>query len=353
MKRFGIALLLAFVMVQSAFGADRVLSSYLVEESALRAAPYLTFFEVERRVGDKLEVLVPATRAKDLLAVFPKAQLVEKDINDVFKRMDRSEPNWRAGYHNWTSVQAELKQLTQDYPMLAALENYGKSDDGEPLLAIRLTSPTMVEKPEVLITSSTHGNEIATVEITMGAINEILKGYGKETKFTEMLDNHVVYFIPVVSPDGYKNRSREVHGVDPNRNFPWPSSPNKQSIPTIANWRKWAESKKIVGSIDIHAPAEMVMYPWAYTGSAPQGADLVKFKEVGNIMGKDLGFPVGQIYHIIYPAPGSSADYWYWKHGTLAYGLEIGGGSFAPSSSQLPTIIAHHLPALYHFIEAF
>ena len=58
--------------------------------------------------------------------------------------------------------------------------------------------------------------------------------------------------------------------------------------------------------------------------------DMDKFTPIANLMGQDLGFPVGQIYHIIYPAPGSSADYWYWKKKTVALGLEIGGGGFAP-----------------------
>ena len=147
--------------------------------------------------------------------MFPHAKLVEKDIHDVFTRNNQQDPHWRDGYHSFDSVQADLNSLVQAHPELASLETYGTSDAGQPLLALRLTGIALVaNKPEVMITASTHGNEIATVEVVMAAIDQLAKGYGKDTRITQMLDKHVLFFIPVVSPDGYLNESREVHGVD-------------------------------------------------------------------------------------------------------------------------------------------
>ncbi len=333
----------------------RVLSSYWVNTKTLREAEFLEgSFAVERQRGNRRQVIVPEAEADRFLKMFPDAQLDEKDIHDVFVRNTRRNPRWRDRYHNWNSVQAELTSIAGMNPSLASVEHYGQSDNGEPLTAFRLTGRTTdIRKPEVLITSSTHGNEIATVEITMGMIQRLIAGYGKDTRITAMMDKHVIFFIPVVSPDGYLDESREVNGVDPNRDYPYPGNPNKHSIPTIENETKWFAIHNIEGSCDIHSPAEMVMYPWAYTAQSVPAADLAKFKALVNPMGQDLGFPVGQIYHIIYPAPGSSADYWYWKHKTLALGYEMAGGSFAPDSSEIPALIEQHVPSLYHFVEYF
>jgi predicted deacylase len=218
-----------------------------------------------------------------------------------------------------------------------------------------MTSPTTkANKAEVMITSSTHGNEIATPEVTMFMINEILSKYGSDARFTTMLETHVLYFIPVLSPDGYVYESREISGLDPNRDYPWPSDPEHQSVATIGNETKWFATKHIVGSADIHSNFRAVMYPWAYTDQPVSDPnDLQRFETISSQMGQDTGFQYGPIYTTIYPAPGSSADYWYWKFKTIALGFEMGGEDFAPPSSELPRLINEVVPSLYHFIEYF
>ncbi len=350
-----IALLLLFS--SSSFAAPKwtVLSSFAVQAqsfSELRAL--VSGYDVEQRSGMRVEVIVPANQDKDFQQKFPQAKLIEKDIHDVFTRKDRTNPGWHDAYHTYDTVVSELNQTVQQYPTMASLENYGSSQEGRQLLALKITNKTgSVGKPEVLITSSTHGNEIATPELTLTMIQQLLSGYGTDARMTAMLDNHIIYVIPVVCPDGYINQDRYTNGLDPNRDYPYPDQPNHTSNVSVSSEMSWFATKHIVGSLDIHSNAQMVMYPWAYTDESIPAADLPKFEKISNILAQDTGFQAGQISQILYIAVGSSADYWYWQHGTLALGFEMGGEDFAPDPSELPQLINETLPALYHFIENF
>jgi len=350
-----VALLLVFSGSGFAASKRSLLSSFVVQaHSFAELRTLVSGYDIEQRSGLRVEVIIPAAQAKNFQQRFPQAKLVEKDIHDVFTRKDHALPGWRDGYHTFDTVVSELNQLVQQYPTMATLENYGSSQEGRQLLALKITNKTgSVGKPEVLITSSTHGNEIATPELTLTAIHQLLSGYGTDSRMTAMLDNHIIYIIPVVCPDGYINQDRYTNGLDPNRDYPYPDQPNHTSNVAISSEMTWFASKHIVGSIDIHSNAQMVMYPWAYTEDQVAAADLPKFEKISDVLAQDTGFQAGQISRILYIAVGSSADYWYWKHGTVALGFEMGGDDFAPDPSQLPDLINGTLPALWHFVENF
>ncbi len=311
-------------------------------------------FDVARRTANGYEVIVPEDRAGELLKIVPLAQLVEKDINDVFRRLDIANPGWRNEYRSFDSVQKELKQISQSHADIALLENYGVDEQSRQLLVLRLTGkqPLRADVPELMITSATHGDEIHTVEMLMEFIQGLVQGYGTDSRITKMLDEHVVYFIPVVCPDGYVHYTRACEGLDPNRDYPYPGSPSHNSIAAIKNETLWFAKHKIAGSLDIHENLSTVMYPWAYTSSGPSQDDLPRFKEIGKVMAEDTGYNFGQIADVFGIARGSSADYWYWKGKTLAFGFEI-GGRFPGQGKPSRELDRGNEEALRHFIEYF
>ncbi len=340
------AALVIGLMGRGALPADPVFSSYYVDGSDKALIRQLAEnFDLQRRSGTGFEVLVRADRAAELFKAAPQATLVERDVQDVFRRVDLRD------YHDFNSVQQELKDVVQKYPQIAALENYGVSQDGRPQLVLRLTGPTLSQKPEILITSSTHGDELITVELTMSLIQKFVTAYGSDTRLTHILDTHVVYFIPVVSPDGYVHHTRYTNGVDPNRNYPWPSDPDKKSNVALVNEMAWVASHSIVGSLDIHCNLATVMYPWAYTSQKP-GAELSRFQDISRAMAQDTGYNHGQISDVFGTAKGSSADYWYWKHKSISLGYEM-GGSFLPNARDLPRAFDADTAAILRFIESF
>ncbi len=351
-RLFAIHLLCALPLL--AAGKPDVLSSYFVDSTSTVLLRQLNErFDVERKIGDGYEVIVPAARAGELLKAVPAAVLVERDIQDVFRRLDRSSPGWRDGYHNFDSVQSELKEIADAFPKLASVESYGNSEDGRPLTVIKLTSDKHRDgKAEILITSSTHGDELTTVELTMTLMQELVQGYGTDARITKMLDTHVVYFIPVLCTDGYVNHSRYTNGIDPNRNYPYPDEPDRRPNAAIANEIAWVAKHKVVGSLDIHSNLSTVMYPYAYSNKGPDEEDLPKFLAITELLAGDTGYNHGQIAQVFGIARGSSADYWYWQHKTIALGYEV-GGSVVPPSSQLPQFVSHNREAIWHFIENF
>ena len=64
------------------------------------------------------------------------------------------------------------------------------------------------------------------------------------------------------------------------------------------------------------------------------------------------GYQVGQISRILYVAEGSSADYYYWKHQSLSYGVEITTDKSPPSSS-IPSVTTEDREMIWKFIEHF
>jgi len=350
--------LLCLVLAVPGFGRavgdlnDPVLSSYFVvpkDQSTMRVIARK--FEVEHRRENGFEVIVPAHRADELLALAPTARLLEHDINAKYDRLNGA---WTKGYHDFTSVEAHLRRIVAAHPEIASLEEYGKSKEGRPLFALKLSDNVAQDEnePELLMTSSTHGDELISVEVLFGILDSLVDGYATNDRLTQMVDGHELYFIPVVNPDGYTRKSRYANGVDPNRDYPWPEQPSRNPNECIKAVMKFFEAHDFKGSIDYHASGGMIMYPWAYTSSTVTSVDNKQFAQVTSMMADTNGYVHGQIPDLLYTAPGSSADYYYWKKHSLSLGLEIGDDK-VPSSAQIPKYVKQNLEAAYLFIEYF
>ncbi|KAF9122193.1 hypothetical protein BG015_005625, partial [Linnemannia schmuckeri] len=90
--------------------------------------------------------------------------------------------------------------------------------------------------------------------------------------------------------------------------FPFPTS---EAI-NIARYLK--SLPNVVAYMDIHAYAQLILTPYGYTGGLPSNYDSY-LKPLAEGAAKALAavhgtqFKVGDIYHTIYPATGSSIDY--------------------------------------------
>lgn len=300
-------------------------------------------FSVEHREGNAFEVLVPVHETRNFLGSATNAELLELDISDRFKDMDLR------GFHTFETVGTDLQKIADTHPEIATLDQYGASMEGRPLRVLRLSSKNgPAKKTQVAITSATHGNEISTVEVVFGILNHLVENYGRDKRVTAILDNYEVYFLPVINPDGYVRKQRFANGIDPNRDYPWPEKPERNPNPCIKNVMNFFASHEIKGSIDYHSSGSMIMYPWAYTYDSIEGADKAFFDKLTGKMASTNGYVFGQISTTIYIAPGSSADYYYWKFGTKALGIEI---SREGSSSIIPSLVKENLDSTLTFIE--
>jgi hypothetical protein len=304
-------------------------------------------FEVQRRVGNGFDILVPVNRRQELLVLVPNAILKTADTASDLALWDRA----KGGFHTFDSVKTHLDQIVAKHSEIASADTYGKSMEGRSLHVLRLaTKVGTAKKPQIAISSATHGDELITVEVVFGILEALVNGYGKDPRITKIVDNYEIFFLPVINPDGYIRQQRYSNGIDPNRDYPYPEHPNKNSNPAIKAVMNFFQTHEIKGSIDYHSTGGMIMYPWAYTYSPVPADDKAEFHAITSKMAEHNHYVYGPISKVIYVAKGSSADYYYWKYGTRALGIEI---RLDGSPSLVPKMVQENLESTLRFIESF
>jgi len=346
-------LLLAIFFVPQAqlqsLQTEPVLNRYLVPWADADKMPQISdHFEVHHKAHLGYEVIVPEIKAEEFHHLSPNGVLLERDIDARTRDVSREA---LLGYHNFASVETHLKQIEKDNFDIARVETYGSSKEGRPLFALRLEGRALAMKKEILLTSATHGDELITVEVVFDLVDRIVKGYGNDARMTALLDNFVIYYIPVVNPDGYVRRTRYSNGVDPNREYPWPDMPERNPNPCIKALMDFTQQHDFVASLDYHSALGTYMYPWSYKESSVHAEDAAKFREVSRKMAAKNGYKFGQIPHLLYIAKGASADYYYWKKKTFAMAVEI-SGSNNPPASQISHYADENAEPLWIFLES-
>jgi murein tripeptide amidase MpaA len=239
----------------------------------------------------------------------------------------------------------------------------GTSYQGRDLMVLKITNGPLGRKPVIFYEGGIHAREWispATVLYIAGKLTRPNEQYQQE-----LLEKFEWHIVPVVNRDGYNytwttdrswrktrkpNTPNPCIGTDPNRNWDdhWcelgaSTSPCSDSycgsapftepeVLAMANHIKSIQT--IVGgprvkmAIDWHAYGQLWMAPYGWSGALPP--DGAAQQTVGNIAltainaTNGLRYQYGTIYNIIYPASGSSADYFYdvWNI-TYAYGVEL------------------------------
>ena len=137
------------------------------------------------------------------------------------------------------------------------------------------------DEPEVLLTSSMHGNETTGFVLMLRLIDELLTRYGSDPEIDALVDETEIWINPLANPDGaYRSGDDDLSGairyftttsggsttVDPNRNFPDPKDgphPNHPDWwPETEAMMALAEAQTFVLSANFHGGFEVVNYPW-------------------------------------------------------------------------------------------
>jgi hypothetical protein len=347
-------ILISLLFVVSSW-ANLPLASYdlsVYGESA--KAKISRYFEVVRDEEGQWEAFVPQDQQDFFRALAPLATPKAADISAELRHrlQEFSQQRFLFGYkyHSWDEFLLWMKNLQETNPTLVNVVEYGKSAQGRPLQAIRLSGQN--PKGTILITAATHGDELITSEVVMDFVNRLVLGYGNENRVTRILNELEIYFVPVVNPDGFVKVQRYDSGQDPNRSYPYPERTNANPTASIAGLLSLFHSKNFMGTLDFHAFGEMIMYPWAYTRTKIPEPDKSHFHQLTQTMAKENRYQFGPISEVIYIAPGSSADYYYWKTRSTSVAVEI-GRSKVPNPNQFPTIFESQAESTFQFIESF
>lgn len=294
-----------------------------------------------------------------LIADVQKYLEEDSDDGDDFEssedhyRQKRDIKSFFSKYRSKNKIYNYLKELARKYPSLITVQDVGHTYKNNSLQLVKITKKSNSPKPIIWIDGGTHARELIAPATAMYFIYKLLNDYGTDDEVTNLVNTFVWYIMPLVNPDGYeyvfkghpmwrKNRSKgpsHCKGVDLNRNFPFqwngtytppksrnpneetyigPSPLSEKETQTISNILQKIK-RRVKLFITFHSYGQFIAFPWFYQ---PYGAinDYTELLEMGKQAAKEIKtlfgteYTVGKGGGILYPAPGTSAD---WAYETL------------------------------------
>lgn len=184
---------------------------------------------------------------------------------------------WDA-YPTYSAYVTMMNNFAANYPNLCQIVNVGTTVSGRSILMARISDNVSVEEkePEVLFTSTIHGDELTGYMLMLRLIDTLLSQYGTNPRITNIVNSMELWIGPNTNPDGTyyggnntvaSARRANQNGIDLNRNYPnYDGSLNSGAIqPETQAMMNFANNHNFVFGANYHGGAEVVNYPWDYT----------------------------------------------------------------------------------------
>ncbi len=273
-------------------------------------------------------------------------------------------------YRNPAEIDAELHTLAAQYDTIANVQSIGKSHQGRDIWAIKISDnvdSSESEEPAILFNSMHHAREIMTPEVALDTVEYLLKKYATDPQVKRWVDSNEIWVVPMLNPDGnnkvwtsnnyWRKNTREDHGVDLNRNYPYAwgtcngSSPNKTSDtyrgpsagsePESQALMNLVATIRPVFDISYHSYSELVIYPFGCDGIRSATKDVVEGigLKMASLLPKDGGkgnYEPGTSWELLYSVDGGDIDWMHGTYGVIPYVIEVNSTSqgFQPSYDQ-------------------
>jgi hypothetical protein len=279
-------------------------------------------------------------------------------------------------YPTYEVYQAMMKRFVANHPTLCQLDSIGTTPQGRQLYMLRLTSNVAEPKkaPEVLYTSTMHGDEAAGFVLMLRLADYLLTSYSADERVKRLLDSTIVFINPNANPDGsYKMGNHTVSNStrsnanlkDLNRNFPdlrVGENPDGPYQPETLAMMEFATQRRLVLAANLHGGIELVNFPWdAWTSNVNKHADHNWFYHISRqyatlaqdnspasyFTGRDNGVTHGGDWYVV---SGGRQDYMNYFHGCREVILEISNTKL-PSSALLPSLWNYNRDALLTYLE--
>jgi hypothetical protein len=304
----------------------------------------------------------------------PSSLICEKDLN--MGKLEKTKSNltvWNA-YPTYTQYLSYMTGFAAAHPDICRLDTIGTTVHGRLLLMLKISDSVNVDRgvPQVLYTSSIHGDEVGPYVFMLHLIDSLLSGYGQNSRITNLVNNHQIFINPLANPDGtYAGGNNTVYnatryngnGVDLNRNYPDPGAgphPDGQAWqPETVAFMNFADSTHLVMSLNFHAGSEVFNYPWDtwqrshadaswWNFVGREYADTVHhYGPTGYFNDEDNGVTDGWAWYMI---TGGRQDYhMYFKHDREAT-LEISTIKILPTN-QLINYWNYNVHSFLNYIE--
>lgn len=298
-----------------------------------------------------------------------------------------------AGFYSYEEAIAQLDSMSQKFPNLVTQkESLGETLEGREIYMVKISdNPNQDEgEPEILYTGLHHAREPMSMQVLFYYLYSILENYGTDEEATALINNLEIYFVPVVSADGYayneaqdpdgggmwrKNRRDNgdgTWGVDINRNygFNWGyddqgSSPDGNidsyrgsapfSEPATQAMRDFVLSRHFVMALNNHTYSNLIVYPWGYEPDHFTPDSMV-FRTYSAEMSAENHFLCGTPSQTVgYTGNGDANDWMYGEQTTkekiISFTPEIGAASdgFWPEVNRIEQLCADN----YHMHHTF
>jgi hypothetical protein len=340
---------------------------------------------LDRGDGEEADVVSRPSLTRELIRKGWQVLVIQPDLESFYAARQGAALDYGV-WHTYDETVAELYLLHSQFPSITTAPiSLGRTEEGRDIWAIKVSDNADVDEdePEVMYDGVHHAREIMTVEMTLYFARYLCENYGTDPVSSYLVNNREVWFIPIVNVDGFvyneltnpdgggmwrKNRrdnGGDCFGVDNNRNYPFEwVGPGSSTDPCNETYRgpsagSEPENQAVMALVNAHhfvihnswhSVAGLHLIPWSYTLS--HTPDDTRFRQIGDVMAKENGYPVGQAPELLYEVNGGMTD---WMYGALnehakiySFSTEISGSGFWPGQSERPGLIAENLASIIY-----
>lgn len=260
-----------------------------------------------------LNSINPTENAPETIEIKPVPTV--EIIKEINPKITNIKPNKTLTYEE---VNEWIKKWHEEAPEITEIGLVGTHGNKE-INYIRIGHK---QGPKVLITAAIHGNEKLCCMTAMGLFGKMLDNYMDDERITKLLKERDIYFIPILSPEGYINNKRHTSNLDPNRNWNNPNLEEKQSIPCVQAVKDFHLKHNFKAVMSFHNFAKIYFYPWGHTRKQNEFNE--KYINLLKEMTSKNQYRIAQLYGQSSPPYYGYEIDWFHKHGAIAVINEVG-----------------------------
>lgn len=262
-------------------------------------------------------------------------------------------------------LKAEFEHAAREHPRLTKLETYGKSVNGQDIVALKVTKDARRhedgKRPAVLYLGAQHAREWITPEMVRRLMQHVLARYeAGDPEMRSIVDRNELWFVPVANPDGYdytfedgqrlwrknlrdNNGDGQItpgDGVDLNRNYatkwgydnegssPDPASetyrgPSPGSEPESQTLDAFIGRVGFEFFVNYHSAAELILYGTGWQVATPTPDDLISVAMAGDDADPAVPGYDPDISAELYTTNGDTDTHMTERYGTLGFTPEM------------------------------
>ena len=297
-----------------------------------------------------------------------------------------------SSYSDIEEINRRIDDIINNSSGLAQGFTIGKSVEDRDIRAIRISSASEKDTPEILFVGLHHAREWISYEVPLSIAEFIMKNKDSNAFLQNILNNTILWFVPMLNPDGYiysweEDRmwryNRRIHpdstiGVDLNRNYdaswikmdyahgeaPF-SEPETRAVRdliqnTADTIPQDAGIHSLDGLITYHSYGQLILYPPGSTDEPPQEVEL--YKGLGSQMSGHIFSQCGSNYLVmqitgLYNTFGEMTEWFMINNDnkpSFTFELRPHTGDstgFDLSADQIDDTVKENIPAAFYFIS--